>query len=398
MKKILIIGAGFLQQFVIQKAKKLGYYVLALDGNPNAIGFRYADLFAVIDITDKEKCLRFAMNNQIDGVITAATDYGVLTVSYIAQKMGLPGLDFDVATIVRNKYKVRNCLHNNHVDDFDQTFEVDTDTNIMSLSKKLSYPVFVKPCDGSGSRAACKVNSEHELPLAITAAINSSTTHHAEIETFIDGKEYGAESFVYNGKIHVFAIMQKWMTNPPYYAELGHAIPNDLPFEIEKKAVECIKNAIRALGINYGSVNMDIIISKSGKVFIVDIGARMGGNLIGSNIIPLGTGIDYMSIIIKSAVKDSVSFKPFTQKKAVATRLLAFKNGTVMNMPDMDSIEKKYNCKIYHHIKTGERVYEYHTNLDGLGYIVATATSKIDAERNASSALKEMEEIIFGVE
>ena len=43
MKKILIIGAGFLQQFVIKKANELNYYVFALDGNPNAIGFKYAD-------------------------------------------------------------------------------------------------------------------------------------------------------------------------------------------------------------------------------------------------------------------------------------------------------------------------------------------------------------------
>lgn len=38
MKKILIIGAGFLQDFVIKKAKEMGYYVLAVDGNPLAIG------------------------------------------------------------------------------------------------------------------------------------------------------------------------------------------------------------------------------------------------------------------------------------------------------------------------------------------------------------------------
>ncbi len=74
MKKILIIGAGFLQKFVIKKAKQLGYYVYAVDGNPNAEGFAYADEHECIDIVDKEKCLLYAKKNNIDGVMTAATD------------------------------------------------------------------------------------------------------------------------------------------------------------------------------------------------------------------------------------------------------------------------------------------------------------------------------------
>ena len=39
---------------------------------------------------------------------------------------------------------------------------------------------------------------------------------------------------------------------------------------------------------------MDVLVTKDNRICIVDIGARMGGNLIGSHIIPLGTGIDYI--------------------------------------------------------------------------------------------------------
>ena len=43
MKKILIIGAGFLQAFIIKKAKEMGYYTIAIDRNSNSIGFKYAN-------------------------------------------------------------------------------------------------------------------------------------------------------------------------------------------------------------------------------------------------------------------------------------------------------------------------------------------------------------------
>ena len=298
MKKVLVIGAGFLQDFVIQKAQKMGYKVHAVDADPTAIGFTHADHYGVVNIVDEKACLEYAKENQIDGVLTAATDYGVLTAAYIAQEMGLPGLKYEVAQLIKNKYKVRKCLYEHHVDDTEQAYEVHEDTNIEELAQKLTYPVMVKPCDGSGSRGASRVDRKEELGTACKYAMAGSITHRAEIETFITGREYGAESLVVNGEVHVLGVMQKWMTNPPYYAELGHAIPNDLKPEVDSKVRECVKNAIKALGVNFGSVNMDMLITEDGKVYIIDIGARMGGNMIGPCIIPYGTGVDYMAAML----------------------------------------------------------------------------------------------------
>lgn len=39
MKKLLMLGGGFLQNFVIKKAREMGYYVFCLDADPNALGF-----------------------------------------------------------------------------------------------------------------------------------------------------------------------------------------------------------------------------------------------------------------------------------------------------------------------------------------------------------------------
>lgn len=46
----------------------------------------------------------------VDGVLTAATDYGVLTMSYIAQELELPGINYEAAKRIRNKAAVRKCL------------------------------------------------------------------------------------------------------------------------------------------------------------------------------------------------------------------------------------------------------------------------------------------------
>lgn len=394
MKKLLVIGAGFLQDFVIQKAKKMGYETLTVDADPNAVGFKSADRYAVINIVDEKACLEYARKENIDGVLTAATDYGVLTAAYVAREMNLPGLNYEAAQLIKNKYRVRKCLFDSHIDDTEQAYEIDKDTDLKDLCGKLSFPVMVKPCDGSGSRGASRVDSPEDFPKACSAAMDSSITHRAEVETFITGTEYGAESLVVGGEVHVLGIMRKWMTKPPYYAELGHAIPTDLPREVEERARQCVENAIKALGINFGSVNMDMLITKEGKIHIIDIGARMGGNMIGPCVIPYGTGIDYMANMIRNAVGDETDFTP-TSHGCVATRLLAFDDGVVKRLPDFAALEKEYGVEIYHHLEVGQRVNEYHTNLDGCGYVVARADDVDSAINTVDTVLNRIKETIF---
>ncbi|MEE1279516.1 MAG: ATP-grasp domain-containing protein [Oscillospiraceae bacterium] len=386
MKKLLIIGAGFLQTFVIKKAKEMGYYVLAIDGNPYAVGKEFADEFAHINIVDKEACLCYAKEKGIDGVMTAATDYGVISAAFVAENLGLRGISTETAALIKNKYRVRKCLFQNRINDSEQAFEVDSSTDLKKLKQKLVYPVMVKPCDGSGSRGAARVDTAEELFSAAKNAIAASITGRAEIESFIFGKEYGAESIVIDGMPTVLAVMQKDMTQPPYYAELGHAVPSSLPKETEEKIKSCVKSAIKALGINFGAVNMDIIATEDGKVSIVDIGARMGGNLIGSHIIPLGTGIDYLGNLIRAAVGDSADLSA-KDALPVATRLLALSPGEVAALPSFEDIEKEYDVKIYHHLNVGDTITPYRTNLDGCGYIVATAQTVAAAKEKAEKAL-----------
>lgn len=395
MKKILIIGAGFLQSFVIKKAKEMGYEALAVDADPNAVGFQFANGHEVIDIVDEKACLAYAEKEKIDGVLTAATDYGVLTAAYIAQKMQLPGLNYEAAKLIKNKYLVRKCLYEHRVDDTKPAYEVDEQTDLKLLTKKIAFPVMVKPCDGSGSRGANRVDEPKQFANACQTAMEASSSRRAIAESFIVGREYGAEALIANGEVHVFGIMQKWMTEPPYYAELGHAIPNDLPWVIEQRAIQCVKNAIKALNINFGSVNIDMLITDQGKIHIVDVGARMGGNMIGPCVIPYGTGIDYMANMIRNAVGDKIDLTP-NEHGAVATRLIAFNDSKkIKRIPSFKALEQAYGVEIYHHMKIGQTVNKYCTNLDGCGYIIAKASAVEKAIQNAESTLAAIKNTIF---
>ena len=366
-----MLGGGFLQKYVICKAKTMGYYVLCLDADPNAMGFAIADEHAVINIVDEEACLAYARDKQVDGVLTAATDFSVLTMSRIAEELHLPGINYQSAKVIKNKALVRKRLFEANADDTGISYEIDSVEDFADILPKIKFPVMMKPVDGSGSRGASKVEKAEDFVKAAEYAMNGSITHRAVAEPFIEGKEYGVESFVDNGVIHVLGVMQKDMTEPPYYAELGHAIPSGLTPELETKVKSCVYRAIFALGVNHGSVNMDLLITNEGNVHIVDVGARMGGNLIGSHIIPMGTGIDYMGNMIRAAVGDATNWKPEWQPKPVATKLLALTPGIIKKLPNFDQIAAEYNVQIEHHLHEGNTITPYRTNLDGCGYVVA---------------------------
>lgn len=395
MKTLLMLGGGFLQSFVIVKAKQMGYRVLVLDADPHALGFQYADEHAVINIIDEDACLIYAQEHQVDGVLTAATDFGVLTMSRIAEEMHLPGINYKSAKRIKNKAAVRKCLFEAQADDMGYSFEIDSLDEIPQILPQMEFPIMMKPCDGSGSRGTSRVDREEDFAKACEFAMNGSITHRAVAEPFVEGKEYGVESFVDNGKIHIFGIMQKNMTLPPYYAELGHAIPSGLPQATEERILTCVQKALGALGVNHGSVNMDLLISENGNVHIVDVGARMGGNLIGSHIIPLGTGIDYMGNMIRAAAGDETSWEKAFLPIPVATKLLALSPGKVKALPDFAALEKQYDVKIEHHLHVGDIINEYHTNLDGCGYVVAHGNDVHDAIEKAERAKRIINEKII---
>ena len=386
--RVMILGAGILQYFLIKKVNELGYVSIVVDGNPEAVGFKIADYYKVIDIKDEECCLEYAKEMKIDAVITGATDYSVLTVSYIAKKLGLNAIDFEIAKIIKNKYRVQEILYNKGIIN-KRPYQIDDVKQIDKTDFKINYPIIVKPVDGSGSRAVNKVISSKELKKSIETAMETSLTKKCIIEPFIKGEEYGVESFVYNNKIFNLLVMKKDMTSPPYYAELGHGTSLDKKKNI--RIINKVNEIIRALEINFGSVNMDLIVNDD-DVYMVDIGARMGGNLIGSHIIPLSKGIDYMKIIIDASLGKKIDCKS-TFERIIFSRLITLDTGKI------DSINRKkiddINC-LFKIILPSEKenVHSYRTNLDGCGYIICEGENIKEAMENANNGLEEIKKAI----
>ena len=297
MKKIAIIGANSFQNRLILKAKELGYETHVFAWECGDVGEKTADFFYPISIVEKEEILSVLKKVKPDGVCSIASDLASITVNYVADKLGLICNPPEITLQCTNKFEMRKCFSSAHIP---TPMFAKTDC-INDEVKRMAYPLIVKPTDRSGSRSITKVYNENELNDAISRAVNDSFEKKAIVEEYISGDEYSFEAISYKGKHHFLTITKKYTTGEPNFIETGHMQPADLSAETTENVKKMIFSALDALGIQNGASHSEFRISKNGDVRIIEIGARMGGDCIGSDLVWLSTGYDFLKMVIDVA-------------------------------------------------------------------------------------------------
>lgn len=295
MKKIVIIGANDFQRPLICKAKEMGYETHVFAWKEGATGARDADKFYEISITEKEKILKICKEIKPEGVATIGSDLANITVQYLTQRLGLTGNSEECIKKSTNKYLMREAFERAGISvPFFQLAE---------QGKKISppkFPVIVKPTDRSGSRAITKVEKPEALSKAIDAAITQSFEKKAIVEEYFSGEEYSVETISYQGKHTCLAVTKKFTTGAPHYIEVGHLQPAPVSNVLFHKIEQEIFRALDALEIKYGAAHSEVRIEEE-RIHIIEIGSRMGGDCIGSDLVPLSAGYDYVKMVIDIA-------------------------------------------------------------------------------------------------
>ncbi len=319
MKKLAIIGANDFQRQIILKAKEMGLETHVFAWEDGAVGKKDADYFYPISITEKDLILQKCQQIQIDGICSIASDLAVLTVNYVAEKMNLNANSIKCSEIATNKYLMRNAFKTRD-DPIPKFLKVSENYN--ADIKNFSFPLIVKPTDRSGSRGITKINSSEELPEAIKAACAESFEHKAMIEEFAEGKEYSVECISFHGKHTLLAVTEKITTGAPHFIETGHNEPAPITTEISKKIKKIIYHALDSLQITEGASHSEIKIDNTENIKIIEIGSRMGGDCIGSDLVRISTGFDFTKMVIEVALGKQPDFTKVVEPRKAAVRFI----------------------------------------------------------------------------
>lgn len=312
-KKLAILGTNEYQNPLILRAKELGYETHVYGWKTGAIGEFTADVYHNVNIMDYERLWEEVKKVGVCGVASIASELAMHPMNFLLRKLGIPCNSPETEAIATDKYKMRCAMRDAGIDG-PKFVLVERDFHVETVSD-FTYPLIIKPVDLSSSRGVMKINSREEMEEAIEYALGWSKTKQAILEEFIDGAEYSGESIAYEGKYRLLAVTKKATTGAPHFVETGHRQPANLSDEMLRKVEETLYKAFTAMGIKYGAVHPEFRITKEGRICFMEVGARMGGDCIGSDLVPLSSGYDYMGMVISIGCGEEPSFQKISVPK-----------------------------------------------------------------------------------
>lgn len=318
MDKVVIIGASSFQNPLIAKAKEMGFETHVFAWKDGSVGERTADYFYPISIVEKDKILKMCEVIRPKAVVTIASDLAAITANYVARALGLVSNTPECVYKTTNKFAMRQAMKEHGI--LTPGFMSVDETNFGKVINELSFPLIVKPTDRSGSRSITKVMNEAGLEDAVHRAVFDSFEKKAIVEEFIEGSEYSLESLSYEGKHHFLALTKKYTTGSPHFIEKGHIQPAGV--DKEDKIADVIFKALDALGIEYGAAHSEFRLDKKGNIHIIEIGARMGGDCIGSDLVRLSTGFDFVRMVLDVGLGIEPEFIKERETKASCIRFI----------------------------------------------------------------------------
>jgi biotin carboxylase len=305
----LILGARKTYWPVYDTLRRMGIRTVAIDRDPHAGAFSFADTFEVVDIMDREGALNLAKLHHVDAVI-ALNDLGVRTAAYISGKLGLNGLDMHVADIVNDKGFIRDSWSSAGLPQ-PEFFVASSIEEAVRAAHHLGYPVIVKPTDcGGGSRGVSVAEDQKELQQAFQFAQHFVKNQRTIIEQYIKGVESQIEILCYHGSAHAITVCDKEMTlDMKYRVSKSINYPAFFDASLVRDIKRLAEAATLAIGITNGAAHVELIVSNDGKLYLQEIGGRPGGAFC-SNLIPqLTSGINLIEQLVLIFLGQEPCFK-----------------------------------------------------------------------------------------
>lgn len=389
MRKILIIGAGPVQVAGIQRARELGFHVIAADDNPNAPGLALADHADIGHVKDVACLTALARAERVEGVFSVSVEQAVKAIAAICHELRLPGLTPEAAENATNKQRMRTAWAAAGVPS-PSSHACQSLAEVRAAAGRLGFPVVVKPADSAGSRGVSFVDHEAKLDTAFEQARVFATDGTVLVEEYMPGVEMSVEAFVAGERFWPLALSDKIRTQPPYLLDTTVLFPSEQPAEIRDEAVRIVARAAEVLGIDNAPIHAEVMVTPKGPM-MVELAARGPGFKVFTEMIPWVTGIDTVRELIRLSVGETPDFSQPLQRGAVL-RFPEVAPGRVRRISGVEAARRIpgiTDLEVY--CREGETVRPLTSGGDRVGHIIAMAETRaaaLAAVREAEQTLR----------
>jgi biotin carboxylase len=392
-----IIGGGMLQIPLIEEAKNLGLCTIVSDQSESCACRGLADIFVPIDIFDADAHIAFHDSNlvhqklNIVGVLAAGIDAHE-TMAYLAEHLGLPGVQPSVSTLVSNKDLFREFMANNNFEI--PRFEVITHDNLQQIEEianRIKFPLIIKNTSSSGSRGTkifYNPDFEEMKKIALTA-IEVSRSKKALIESFWEGTEHTVETiFDINGDFHrCFITDRNFDKSNGYAIETGLVHPSLLSLNLQEEMYLLAENVSRTLGIKVGASKFDMICTATGPK-IIEMTVRLSGGFDCQYLVPVATGKNILGAAILTSLGKPISknFLLDSKHKVALSESLWPKPGKILDVIGLEEAKKLPGFEhIFFRYDVNDTVEPYTDCTKRICFIIVSGNSLSKARQNMSN-------------
>lgn len=346
MKKLLILNGSLSEATLIEKAKELGYYVVTTGNAPELMGHKLADEYIPCDYSDKEAVLSLVKENNIDRIVSCANDFGVITASYVCEKLGIPGHDsYANSLIIHQKDSFKRLIQNLGIRT-PISVPFDNNEKAKEYIKTVDYPVIVKAVDLTGGKGILRANNNEEAEFAIDNAFSWSRIKKIVIEPFIEGVQQSIDTFVINKKVVASVSNDTFSPINPYLIQ-SELLPAKGIENYEAELHSYIELVCEKLNLVDGMFTLQYIV-KDSKPYIIEAMRRALGNQF-LTVAGAVSGFPWEEALIKAETGmplDDLSFKEPLAKYVGHHGIMSTKNGVFEGYSIPPEIEKHIFKKI----------------------------------------------------
>jgi biotin carboxylase len=395
----MIIGAADEHSIGIKTAQHMGLKVFSTDRNPTSPGFKIADDHVVACTYDENWSLNaakeyIAKGGRIDGVMTLASDVP-FTVAYVAEKLGLPGIGTESATLASEKVlmKERFQKHGVPMPLFQETKMLD---ELSAFAAKHGLPVVVKPVDSRGARGVQLVRRQEELANAYAIAKKYSPEGRVMVEQYLPGPQLSTEGFMVDGEVFIPSIFDRnyeFLDRfAPYIVEDGGEMPSRFTEQFRKEIHDVMAAAALALGIKTGIIKGDLVIH-DGKVKVIELAARMSGGFFGTVAAPASCGVNLIEANVRLAIGERLKREDLLAKwqRGAAIRFAFPPEGIIHSITGWERVQSDPACKFAHiFTKPGESIAPITNHPSRPAVVVADGADTPEAIHNAKRLMNQL--------
>ena len=374
--RLLVLGAGAAQLGLLEAAhKRVDLEVIAVDRDPGAVGFAFADKRAVVSTEDEAAVERLARSERVAGIVSPGADWPVGVAARIAERMGLPHpIDAQTASLATTKSRQRERFAAAGVEQ----------PRVFGPGETPSVPCVVKAPDRQGQRGLTLVRDLGELAVAVAAAIAESRSGSYLAEELIDGPEVTVNAFSFDGDFVPLTVTDRLTAEPPAFGvALAHAWPsvNDA-----SAAAEAARRAAEALGIRNGPTYTQVRLGSDGPR-VIELAARLGGGH-DAELVEAVTRVDLNALAIAVALGENPSRVTVAEQPPGACVLFLVPPAGVLRavhgIDDAQAVEGARWVRIYR--RPGWRFVPLLRGADRAGAILAVGDDRDDALSRARRA------------